>query len=63
MTNGMDGGKMGPITAEAAVIAHEKGMSYPSFFICEISRTPRPDASATALPVMPAKISEARMLT
>ena len=54
---------MGPITAEAAVIAQEKGMSYPSFFICAISSTPRPDASASALPVMPAKISEARMLT
>ncbi len=63
MTKGMDGGKIGPMVAEAAVMAQLNSGSYPSSFIAWISIFPRPAASAMADPVIPLKIREARTLT
>ena len=58
-----DGGMIGPTIAEAALHAAANAGSKPSFFIALISTVPSPAASACATPDMPAKISEAKMLT
>ena len=63
MTNGSDGGMMGPSVAEAAVTPTENSLLYPWSRIALISIVPRPAASAIAVPDMPAKITEPTMLT
>ena len=55
MTMGSDGGMMGPRTDEAAVAAQAKSASYPMSFMACISMLPNPPASATAVPLIPAK--------
>ena len=54
---------MGPIVAEAAVTAAAKGRGYPSSVMALISMVPRPAASATAEPDIPAKITLPMTLT
>ena len=56
ITIGRLGGMMGPTVDEAAVIAQEKSSSYPALRIASISMVHRPPASATAAPLIPAKI-------
>ena len=63
ITRGMLGGKMGPITAEPAVMAALNPSSYPSFRMASISMIPSPDASATAEPVIPENIRDAMTFT
>ena len=58
ITMGRDGGIIGPSTEEAAVMAQEKSSSYPISRIASISILPRPPASATAVPLMPANSAE-----
>ena len=53
---------MGPMTEDAAVTAPEKSSSYPFLVMASISMAPRPPASATAEPDMPAKIMLATTL-
>ena len=57
---GMLGGMMGPMVEEAAVTAAENSRSKPSFSMARISIVPRPAASATAEPLIPAKTMLAR---
>ena len=52
---------MGPRTADAAVMAQEKSSSYPTSRMASISMFPRPPASATAVPDIPAKSMEQMM--
>jgi hypothetical protein len=64
MTIGIDGGMMGPIVAEAAVIAaaYPGGKRFP-FVIISIIIFPIPAASAIADPDIPEKINDATTLT
>jgi len=57
-----EGGIIGPIQEDAAVIAAENFRSYPAFFMAGINIEPIAAVSATALPVIPAKKTLARML-
>ena len=63
MIIGTEGGIIGPITAAVTVSAEAKGLSYPSFSIAGTSTEPRPAVSATASPVIPAKIMQAMTFT
>ncbi len=63
MTMATLGGMMGPITDEAPVMPVLKLRGYFWSCMARISRAPRPAASATAVPDMPAKIILARTLT
>ena len=60
--NGILGGIIGPIVEEAAVTAAEKSVSNPCSSIALISIVPRPAASATADPLIPAKTTLASTL-
>src|SRR5690554_3711556 len=57
------GGMIGPITEEAAGTAVLKFQSYPPLIIEAVSTEPKAEVSETALPVMPANRTLARMLT
>ena len=57
------GGIMGPTVEEAAVMAQEKSLSYPSFFMAGIITAPKLAVSEMAVPEIPAKSMEALMLT
>jgi hypothetical protein len=59
----MEGGKIGPISAEEAVTAAANGASKPRSRIALISTRPRPPTSASAAPEIPEKIRLARMFT
>ena len=61
-TIGSDGGMIGPIVAAAAVRPAAMPIGYLASRIARISTTPRPPASATADPDMPAKIIDAMTL-
>ena len=54
---------IGPSVEEAAVTQQEKSLSKPFSFMALISILPRPPASDTAVPDMPAKTTEQRTLT
>ena len=58
-----DGGMMGPITDDAAVIAAENFLVYPFFTIAGINIEPIAEVSATAEPDRPAKSIELRIFT
>ena len=60
MTMGTEGGITGPIVDDAAVTPAEKGVSKPFSSIARISMVPSPAQSATALPLIPAKITLVR---
>ena len=54
---------IGPSVEEAAVTQQEKSLSNPFSFMALISMAPRPPASDTAVPDMPAKITLDRIFT
>ena len=58
-----DGGMIGPMIEETAVIAALNSALKPRRFISRTSTAPRPAASAWATPDMPEKITLATMLT
>ena len=58
-----EGGMIGPITEETAVIAAENRVEYPFFSIAGINMEPIADVSATAEPERPANRMLERMLT
>ena len=62
MMKGMEGGMMGPIVEDVAVTAAEKSLGYPSFFMAGMRMEPTALVSATAAPVIPAKIMLIAML-
>ena len=62
-TRRMLGGMIGPSVEEAAVTQQEKSLSNPFSFMALISMAPRPPASDTAVPDMPAKITLDRIFT
>ena len=59
----MLGGMIGPMVEDAAVTQQEKSLSNPCSFIALISIAPRPPASDTAVPDIPAKITLDKMFT
>ena len=63
MTKGTLGGMIGPMSEEEAVTPIVKSSSYPASRMALISTAPRPPASATADPDMPAKIMLPSTLT
>ena len=63
MIRGMEGGMMGPMVEDAAVMPAANSVSNPSSFMALISMVPRPAASATAEPLMPANTTDARIFT
>ena len=63
ITSPIEGGIIGPTTAEQTVTAAANSALYPLSFIALISIAPKPAQSATAAPETPAKIIEERTFT
>ena len=62
MTMRLDGGMVGPMMEPATTTAQAKGCGYPALTMAGTMVLPKAAVSATAAPVMPAKMTEATML-